>query len=129
MVLRVQYAETVNQLNVAGEARAGAFLLQPERVLLRLLRAEHDLFHIEDDVRDVLDDVIDARELVKSALEANGRDGRPLQRGQEDAAKRIADRDPVAALERLAGELPVEFGETFGLHLNRLGADQIAPIA
>ena len=68
-------------------------------------RLEDDLLEVEDDVADVLDDVGDGGELVQRALDADGRDGRALERGEQHAAERVADRDAEAALERLAGEL------------------------
>ena len=46
-------------------------------------------------------------ELVQRALDRDGGDRRALERRQEDAAERVAERGAEAALERLAGELAV----------------------
>ena len=70
-----------------------------------------DLLEVEDDVGDVLDDVGDGGELVQRAVDLHGGDGRALQRRQQHAAQRVAERDAEAALERLAGELAVGLGE------------------
>ena len=65
---------------------------------------EDDFLEVEDDVGHVLDDVADGRELVERAVDADGRDGRALERREEHAAERVAERDAEAALERLARE-------------------------
>src|SRR6056297_2291137 len=41
------------------------------------------------------------RELVQHVVHLHGGDGRPLQRRQQHAAKRVAERQAEAALERL----------------------------
>ena len=45
---------------------------------------------------------LDGRELVERAFDAERRDGRALERREEDAPERVADGDAVAALEGLA---------------------------
>ena len=75
---------------------------------------EDDLLEVQDDLGHVLDDVGDARELVERALDAERRDGRALERREEDAPERVADGDAVPALERLGGELAVEVGQRLG---------------
>ena len=72
---------------------------------------------------------LDGRELVERAFDADGRDGRALERREQNAAQRVADRDPVAALERLARELAVELGQRLGFDVNAARTDQIAPVA
>ena len=79
--------------------------------------------------RHVLDDVGDRRELVERAVDLDGRDGRALERREQHAAERVADRDAEAALERLARELAVELVERLGVERDALRTDQVAPVA
>ncbi len=61
-----------------------------------------DRLDVEDDVGDVLAHARDRRELVQHAVDLDGGHGRALERGQQHAAQRVAERHAEAALERLA---------------------------
>src|SRR5215213_6455108 len=63
-----------------------------------------DALEVEDDVGHVLLDPGDRRELVRNALDADARDGRPGERAQQHAAQRVAERVAEAAVERLDRE-------------------------
>ncbi len=69
------------------------------------------------------------RELVERAVDAQRRDRRALQRREEHAPERVAERDAEAALEGLAGELPVELRRAVRLDGDALRTDEIAPIS
>ena len=62
-------------------------------------RLDQHLLEGDDDVRHVLGDAGDARELMVGALDADGGDGDALNRGKEDAAEGDAHRLPVAVLK------------------------------
>ena len=62
---------------------------------------------IEDDLRHVLLDAGDGGELVLNACDLDAGSGSAGQRREHNAAKRIAQRDAVAALERLHDKFAV----------------------
>ena len=57
------------------------------------------------------------------------RDRRALQRREQHAAQRVAERDAEAALERLAGELAVGRRQRLRVDLELPRADEVAPVA
>src|SRR5581483_11903319 len=59
---------------------------------------------VEDDVRDVLADAGQRRELVRDPLDLHRRDGGALQGGEQHPAQRVAERVAEAAVERLDHE-------------------------
>ena len=105
-MVRVEDLQPVDELDVARVDGAGAFLVDANGVRLRRRGLEDDLLEVQDDVGHVLDDVGHGRELVERAVDAERGDGRALERREQDAAQRVADGDAVAALERLAVNLP-----------------------
>ena len=62
---------------------------------------EGDFLDVEDDVRDVLTNAGDRREFVQHAVDLHRRHRRALQRRQQDAPQRIAERHAEPALEGL----------------------------
>ena len=68
----------------------GAFALHPDR----------DVLDVEDDVGDVLAHAGDRGEFMQHAVDVDGGDGGALQRRQQDAAQRVAERQAEAALQR-----------------------------
>ena len=88
---------------------------------------EGDLLQVEDDVGRVLDHAADGLELVQHALDADGGYGRPLDRRQQRAPQRIADRGAEAALKRLRGKLSVLLGECIGVGGKTLGFLEASP--
>ena len=89
------------------------------------MRDDQDLLQVEDDLGDVLDDALDALELVVDPVDLDRGDGRALDRAEEHAPERIADRVAVTRFEGLRDELGVgrrgaflnlgEFGGKFEL--------------
>ena len=65
---------------------------------------KRDLLDVEDDVGDVLANAREAAELVKHAFDLDRGDGGALKRREQYAAKRVAERHPETALERLGDE-------------------------
>jgi len=65
------------------------------------------------DVRDVLADARQRRELVRDPLDLHRGDGRALERGEQDAAQRVAERVAEAAVERLDLEDPALLVQLF----------------
>src|SRR5450432_1027026 len=129
VVVGVEHLDAVREDDVARRDLALAVLLDADDARLRVDALEQDLFEVQHDVRDVLDDVGDRGELVEGALDLDGRDGRALQRRQQDAAQAVAQRRAEATLERLARELPVRRREAVGVHLELARADEVAPVA
>ena len=66
--------------------------------------AQPDLFQVQHDVGDVLHHARDRRELVQHAADLHRRDRRALERRQQHAPQRVAERQPEAALEALEGK-------------------------
>ena len=81
---------------------------------------ERNLLQVEDDVGRVLDHARDRRELVQHAVDLDRRDRRALDRGQQHAPQRVADRRAEAALERLRVEPAEPVGERLALELQPL---------
>ena len=88
---------------------------------LALGRYDQDLLQVENDIRDILNDVVDGLEFVVNARDLNRRDGGTFDGTEEDAAKRIADRMSITGLEGLGDKLGVgrrsavfNFGELAG---------------
>ena len=65
-----------------------------------------EVLEVEDDVGDVLAHARQRRELVRGALDLHRGDGGALQRGEQHAAQRVAERVTEAAVERLDDEDP-----------------------
>ena len=61
------------------------------------------------------------RELVEHAVDLDRGDRRALDRGEQHAAQRVADRRAEAALERLRVEPAEPVGERLALELEPLG--------
>jgi len=125
----VQNLEAIDEFDVASVDGPRTFFVDPDGVRACAVRFEDDLFEVQDDVADVFDDVGHCGELVQSAFDADGGDGRALERGKQHAAERVADGDAEAAFERFAGELGVQIIRRLGVDGDALGADQVAPVS
>ena len=68
------------------------------------MHGERDFLDVEDDVGDVLAHAGDRGEFVQHAVDLHRDHGRTLQRGQQHAAQRVAERRAEAALERLGDD-------------------------
>ena len=64
-------------------------------------RRQIEVLEVEDDVGDVLADARERRELVRDALDLHRGDGGALERREQHAAQRVAERVAEAAVERL----------------------------
>src|SRR5690606_32091170 len=105
-----------------------ALLVDDERAGRGVVHAQTQRLDVEDDVGDVLHDTGDRGELVECTLDPHGSHCGTLERAQQDATKAIAQRDPVAPLERLARELSVACAEALPLGFQLLGPNEVAPV-
>jgi hypothetical protein len=94
-------------LEVGGRHDTRALLFEVERFRTFTVKLEGYLLEVENDVRHVLDDAGERRELVKNAFHANRRDSRPLDRGKQHAPERVTDGGTKTTLERLRNEATV----------------------
>ncbi len=85
-------------------ARAGGG--QTHGLGLVALERDDEVFHIQDDVRDIFHHTPERGELVLGALDLDGGDGCALDAREEDAAEGVADRRAEAALEGLNDKAP-----------------------
>src|SRR5690606_28183135 len=69
------------------------------------------------------------RELVNNAVDLDGRDSRALQRGQQNATKRVAERHTETTLERLSDQTRLAQRVGTALDLRLLGTDQLLPVS
>ena len=104
--LRVEDLEVGGRLDVGGGDDALAALRRDAHLDLGRLAVQDadELLEVEDDVRDVLADARERRELVRDALDLDRGDGGALERGEQHAAQRVAERVAEAAVERLDHE-------------------------
>ena len=92
------------------------------------VQAQRQRLEVEDDVGDVLAHAGDGRELVQHAVDLRGGDRGALQRGQQHAAQRVAERHAEAALERLGDDRGLAVGPLPGQHLELGRLDQFLPV-
>ncbi len=89
----------------AAVTGAGALLRDVHLDLGRLAVEEADqVLEVEDDVGDVLTHARERGELVRDALDLDGGHGGALERREQHAAQRVAERVAEAAIERLDHE-------------------------
>ena len=103
--VRVEDLEVGRRLDVGGRHGALAARRQPHLDLRRLaVQDADDLLEVEDDVRHVLAYARQRRELVRDALDLHRGHGGALERREQHAAQRVAERVAEAAVERLDHE-------------------------
>jgi len=68
------------------------------------MQTKRDLLDVQHDVGDVLAHARNGREFVQHALDLDRGHRRALQRGQQHAAKRVAQGQPEAALQRFGDD-------------------------
>src|SRR5581483_1267568 len=113
----VEDLDVGGRLDVGGGDVGRAALVEPEDDRLRRLRAQHQVFQIEDDVGDVFLDAGHHVELVEGVVEAYGGDRRARDGRQEGPAEAVAERVAEARLEgRNREALPVALGLAERLH-------------
>ena len=106
----------VDQFNVLIEQDVGGghrplFVCREHQCLLLAgVGLEFDFLQIQDDVRHILDDAVDGGELVHGAVDFDRGDGGSFQRGQQHAAKGVADGVSVTGFKRFRDELGVGIG-------------------
>ena len=100
---------------------------QRQRLGVIDVQLERNLLQVEDDVGRVLDHAGNRRELVQHAVDLDGGDRRALDRGEQHAPQRVADRRAEAALERLRVEPAEPVGERLALELEPLGSLKTFP--
>ena len=124
----VEDLDVADGVDVARRDGAGAGLAQRHALRALALHLDGDRLDVEDDVRHVLADARDRRELVQHAVDMHRRHRRALERGQEHAAQRVAERRAEAALERLGddGRDALRIVARRDLELVRL--DQLLPV-
>ena len=101
---RVEDLDVAGRLDVAGGDDAGAAALEDQALDALALHLDGDVLDVEDDVVDVLAHAGDRREFVQHAVDMDRGDRRALQRRQQNAAQRVAERQAEAALERLGDD-------------------------
>ena len=105
--LRVQDLELGRRLDVGRRDGARALRRDVHLDLGRLaVQARHEVLQVEDDVGDVLAHARQRRELVRGALDLHRGDRSALERREQHAAQRVAERVTEAAVERLDDEDP-----------------------
>jgi plasmid stability protein len=70
------------------------------------VQAADEVLEVEDDVRDVLTNALERRELVRDPLDLDRGDGSALERREQHATQRVAEGVTEAAVERLDLEDP-----------------------
>ena len=90
--------------------------------------AERDLLDVEDDVGDILAHAGDRGKLVQHAVEHHRGDRRALKRGEQHAAKRVAEGKPEPALERLSHDESETLRVAAQRDVELSGLDEILPV-
>ena len=116
-----------SRLDVARAHLAGLVDAECQRLGVIDVQLQRDLLQVEDDVGRVLDHAGNRRELVQHAVDLHRGDRRALNRGQQHAAQRVADRRAETALERLRVEPAEPVGERLALELQPLGSLKTFP--
>ena len=99
---------------------AGLVDAQVQRLGRVDVHLQRNLLQVQDDVGRVLDHARDRRELVEHAVNLDRRDRRALNRGQQHAPQRVADRRAETALERLRVKPAEPIRERLALELQPL---------
>jgi hypothetical protein len=103
-VLGIHDLDVARQLDHAGGDLARADGAQVETLRAVALHLHGHRLDVEHDVDHVLADAGNRRELMQHVVDLDRRDGRTLQRGEQHAAQRIAERETETALERLGDD-------------------------
>ena len=103
-VVSVDAEGTVTGGDVAGGDDARALLRERHALRAFGVQTQRQVLDVQDDVRHILADARDGGELMQHAVDLNGGNGRALKRGHQHAAKRVAEGEAEAALERLGDD-------------------------
>jgi hypothetical protein len=102
--IRIEHDDVADGLDVAGGHGARALLLHDHALGAFALHLDRDVLDVEHDVGDVLAHARDRGEFVQHAVDMHRLHGRALQRRQQDAPQRVAERLAEAAFERLGDQ-------------------------
>jgi hypothetical protein len=127
MRFRLEDLDVLIDFDVLGAHDAGLVDAEVQRLGVVDVQLQRNLLQVEDDVGGILDHAGDRRELVEHAVDLHRRDRRALNRGEQHAAKRVANRRAKAALERLRVEPAEPIRECFPLELETLGTLKTFP--
>ncbi len=100
----VQHFDVCTGGDVAGGDDARALLRERHALRAFGVQTQRQVLDVQDDVRHILADARDGGELMQHAVDLNGGNGRALKRGHQHAAKRVAEGEAEAALERLGDD-------------------------
>ena len=100
----IEHDDVANGLDVAGGDSARALLLHDHALGAFALHLDRDVLDVQHDVGDVLTDASDRGELVQHAVDVHRLHRRALERGEQDATQRVAERLAETTLERLGDD-------------------------
>src|ERR1700733_7454704 len=124
----VEHGDVADSLDVAGGHDARALLLHDHALGAFALHLDRDVLDVQHDVGDVLANACDRRELVQHAVDVHRLHGGALKRGQQDAAKRVAERLAETTLERFGDQRRKARRVMARSHLQLVRPDQFLPI-
>src|SRR5215469_10981951 len=125
--VRVVHLDARGRRDVRRGDLARALLAQVHDHRLVLLRGDHELLEVQDDVGDVLGHPAHGRELVQYALDPDAGHCRAWDRRQQSPPERVADGVPESRLERLDDEPRPELVHRFFGKGGTLGDEHYYP--
>jgi hypothetical protein len=125
VVVGVEDLDAGGELDVTCSDVGRAGHAQVDGARLFVLRTDHELFEVEDDVRDVLGHPFDRGELVQHSVDLHLGDSGPRDGREKSPAQRVAQRVAEAGLQRLDGELLARLRDLFFRDLGALNNQQI----
>ncbi len=126
--VRIEHDHVADGLNVTGSDRARPLLLHDHPLGTFALHLDGDVLDVEHHVGDVLAHAGDRGELVQHAVDVHRLHRRALERGEQNAAQRIAERDAESPFEGLGNRRRDPRGVTAGGDLELVRPDQFLPI-
>ena len=105
MQVRVEDLHASRRGDIRSGYLARSLLAQVHKHRLILLRRDHELLQVQNDLGNVFLHTGNGGELVKNAVDANRSHGRTGNRRKQGPPKRIADRVTESGLERLNNKL------------------------
>jgi hypothetical protein len=125
VVVGVEDLDSGGQLDVARRHVRRSRHAQIDRARLFVLRADHELFQVEDDVRHVLRYALDGRELVQHPVDLDLRDRSSRDRGEKRPSQRVTQRVAESRLQRFDRELLALLRDLLFRDLGALNNQQI----
>src|SRR6185437_8642284 len=126
--IRIEHHDIADGLDVTGGDDARTLLLHDHALGAFALHLDRDVLDVEHDVGDVLANARDRGELVQHAVDVDRLHGSALQRGQQDAAQRVAERLTEAAFQRLRHQRRETVRVVARGHLELVRPDKFLPI-